>query len=109
MSSPSVTTTDTSSAVRVLIVEDEALIAMEIADRLSSLGYTVCGSASRGEQALDEIQVTRPDLVLMDVRLAGKLTGIETAARLRETRGLPVIFLSAYSDADLLRQAGEVQ
>ena len=100
---------DTPSAIRVLIVEDEALIAMEIADRLGSLGYTVCGSTSRGEQALEEIQVTRPDLVLMDVRLAGKLSGIETAARLREIRDLPVIFLSAYSDAELLRRAGEVQ
>ncbi|HEY6923918.1 MAG TPA: response regulator, partial [Steroidobacteraceae bacterium] len=109
MNGPSVATTDTPSPVRVLIVEDEALIAMELADRLSSLGYSVCGSASRGEQALQEIQLTRPDVVLMDVRLAGKLTGIETAARLRETQDLPVIFLSAYSDAELLRLAGEVQ
>ena len=109
MNSPSVATADFPSPIRVYIVEDEALIGMEIADRLSSLGYIVCGSASRGEQALLEIETVAPHVVLMDVRLAGALTGIETAARLRETGDLPVIFLSAYSDAQLLRQAGEVQ
>ncbi len=93
----------------VFVVEDEALIAMELTDRLRSLGYSVSGTASRGEQALETIASTRPNVVLMDIHLAGKLTGIETAARLREWSDVPVIFLSAYSDAELLRQAGEVE
>ncbi len=94
---------------RVFIVEDEALIAMELSDRLTDLGYAVVGRASRGEQALEAIISSAPDVVLMDIRLAGSLTGIETAARLRSHLDVPVIFLSAYSDAELLRQAGEVQ
>lgn len=109
MNTAPIATADLPAPIRVYIVEDEALIGMEIADRLSSLGYIVCGSASRGEQALLEIEASAPNVVLMDVRLAGALTGIETAARLRETGDLPVIFLSAYSDGELLRQAGEVQ
>ena len=108
MNGPSATA-EFPSPIRVFIVEDEALIGMEIADRLGSLGYVVCGSASRGEQALLEIEAAGPHVVLMDVRLAGALSGIETAARLREKADLPVIFLSAYSDGQLLRQAGEVQ
>ena len=93
---------------KVFIVEDEALIAMEVQDRLSALGYQVCGLASRGEQALEAIIERAPDVVLMDVRLAGTLTGIQTAERLRDRTDVPVIFLSAYSDSQLLRRAGEV-
>jgi PAS domain S-box-containing protein len=93
----------------VFIVEDEALIAMELQDRLSTLGYAVSGAASRGEEAVSAILAAAPDLVLMDVRLAGTLTGIETAALLRERTDVPVIFLSAYSDAELLREAGAVE
>ncbi|MBX5462592.1 MAG: PAS domain-containing protein [Steroidobacteraceae bacterium] len=96
------------SPTRVFVVEDEALIAMELRDRLTDLGYVVMGTASRGEQALEAIPACAPDVVLMDVRLAGTLTGIETAARLRPHLDVPIIFLSAYSDAELLREAGEV-
>lgn len=96
------------SPTRVFVVEDEALIAMELRDRLTDLGYEVMGTASRGEQALEAIPACAPDVVLMDIRLAGTLTGIETAARLRPQLDVPVIFLSAYSDAELLREAGEV-
>ena len=96
------------SATRVFIVEDEALIAMELRDRLNGLGYEVTGTASRGEQALEAIPACAPDVVIMDFRLAGTLTGIETAARLRTHLDVPIIFLSAYSDEELLRQAGEV-
>jgi PAS domain S-box-containing protein len=97
------------STTRVFIVEDEALIAMELQDRLLALGYSISGTASRGEEALAGILAAKPDLVLMDVRLAGTLTGIDVAARLREEADVPVIFLSAYSDANLLRQAGTVE
>ncbi|MGH8258325.1 MAG: PAS domain S-box protein, partial [Steroidobacteraceae bacterium] len=96
-------------ATALFIVEDEALIAMELEDRLSELGYRIVGSAARGEDALAAIRSSSPDLVLMDVRLAGDLTGVEVASRLRETLDVPVIFLSAYSDTGLLQQAGTVE
>ncbi|MDP1768915.1 MAG: response regulator [Nitrospirota bacterium] len=90
---------------RIYIVEDEALIAMEISDRLTQLGYDICGRAARGEQALEEIPRTHPDIVLMDIRLAGELTGTETAARLRKRLDVPVVFLTAFSDDSLLKEA----
>lgn len=93
------------SKTRIYIVEDEALIAMEISDRLTQMGYDICGRAARGEQALEEIPRTHPDIVLMDIHLAGELTGIETTTRLRHLLDVPVIFLTAFSDASLLKEA----
>jgi PAS domain S-box-containing protein len=93
----------------VYVVEGEALIAMELADQLARLGYQVCGVAAAGEQALPEILIAMPDLVLMDIRLAGKLTGVEVAAQLRVRADIAVVFLTAYSDPELLRAAGETE
>jgi signal transduction histidine kinase len=93
------------STPRIYLVEDEALIAMELSDRLTHLGYAVCGRAAHGEKALEEIPVVRPSIVLMDIQLAGKLTGIETALRLRPQIDAPVVFLSAFSDARLIAEA----
>jgi PAS domain S-box-containing protein len=90
---------------RIYIVEDEALIVMELVDRLTRLGYQVCGKAARGEQALEDIPRTNPDIVLMDICLAGKLNGIETAAKLRRLLNVPIVFLSAFSDAKLIEEA----
>lgn len=99
----------TADPTTILIVEDEALIAMELHDRLTRLGYKVTGTAARGERALEQLAGNVPDVVLMDINLAGQLNGIETAARLRETHDLPVVFLTAYSDDELLQKAGETQ
>lgn len=93
----------------VFIVEDEALIAMELRDRLTALGYHVCGHALRGEVALEQIPASGAEVVLMDIRLAGAMDGIETAARLHELTAVATIFLTAYSDDDLLRRAGAVE
>jgi len=91
----------------VFLVEDEPLVALEIADRLRRLGYEVLGRARSAEQALDDIAASPPDLVLMDIRLAGKLSGIEAAATLRRTLGVPVVFVTTYCDATTLRDAGK--
>lgn len=92
---------------RIFIVEDEALIAMEIKDRLTHLGYAVCGIAARGETALGAIAEANPDLVLMDVNLAGAMNGVETAHHLREQGDVPVVYLTAYADDTLLGQAAD--
>lgn len=90
------------TASRVFIVEDEAIIAMELEDRLRHMGYTVCGRASRGTEALQGIPGARPDVVLMDINLPGDLNGIQVAERLRGLCDVPIIFLTAYSDAKLV-------
>lgn len=93
------------SPARIFIVEDEAIISMELQMRLLDLGYVVSGTAARGEVALQKIPAAGADLVLMDVRLAGALDGIETAARLRELLPVPVVYLSAFSDPALRERA----
>lgn len=90
---------------RVLIVEDEPLIAMELEDRLTRLGYSVCGSVRRGEDALPVAARFRPELALMDINLAGEINGIETAHRLRARYDIPIVYLTAYSDDSLIRAA----
>jgi len=97
--------TTNSEPYKVFVVEDEALIAMELRARLVRLGYFVCGSTGRGEDAIQQVADTRPDLVLMDINLGGGWSGIETASRLRELGEIPVVFLTAYSDSELVRKA----
>jgi len=88
-------------ARRVFIVEDEALIAMGLRDHLQELGYEVCGHAARGLAALRDIPAARPDLILMDINLGGGMTGIEAAERLQQVSDVPIVFLTAYADAEL--------
>ncbi|MBK8023717.1 MAG: response regulator [Chloroflexi bacterium] len=92
-------------SARVLIVEDEAIVAMDIALRLIGLGYTVSDYVSTGEEALEQAESFRPDLVMMDIRLAGGMDGIETAERLRDRHGMPILFVTAYSDDEVLKRA----
>ncbi|MBA3848811.1 MAG: hypothetical protein C0502_02300 [Opitutus sp.] len=89
----------------IYLVEDEAVIALQLREILGQLGYHVCGHAMHGETALAQIPRLRPDLVLMDINLPGRLSGIETAARLRATSTAPVVFLSAYSDTATVADA----
>lgn len=93
------------SAVKVLVVEDESIVALDIQHRLRAMGYDVVGLALTGPEALELVERTSPDLVLMDIRLKGPLTGIETAEQLRSRRDLPVIYLTAYTDQATLERA----
>lgn len=92
---------------RVLVVEDEAVVAMDVRHRLGRLGYEVCGLADTGERAVELADTLSPDLVLMDIMLAGTMDGVAAAASIRETSGLPVVFLTAHTDARTLQRAGE--
>ena len=93
------------AGVRVFVVEDEALIAMDLSEQLTALGYEVCGTTARGETAVQRITELRPDLVLLDVKLAGSMDGVEVAQQLRERYDVPVVFLTAYSDSPLIARA----
>jgi DNA-binding NtrC family response regulator len=93
--------------VEVLVVEDEAIVAMELEQRLQSLGYRVAGPFDRGEDAVARAREAPPGLVLMDIHLAGDMDGIEAAEEIRTATGRPVVFLTAYSDDETLRRAKE--
>lgn len=100
-------TTAPSATTRILIVEDEALIAEELADRLRRLGHAVVGQADCAEDALASVREERPDLVFMDIRLKGRRDGISVAAELYAEYGIPVVYLTAHSDGETVRRARE--
>ncbi len=90
---------------KILIVEDEGLVAAEIKTRLESSGYTVPAIAYTGQQAVDMTAKMRPDLVLMDIGLKGDIDGIEAAVQIRTLFDIPVVYLTAYSDDETLMRA----
>ncbi|OAJ54941.1 hybrid sensor histidine kinase/response regulator [Paraburkholderia ginsengiterrae] len=90
---------------RILVVEDDRVVARDLAQQMSRAGHTVVGITARGEDAVPLAAETAPDLVLMDVRLEGELDGIDTARLLRENFNLPVVFLTAYADEETVRRA----
>ncbi len=90
---------------RILIVEDERIIAEDIKRTLLNFGYNVLGIFSSGEIAIEEVGKLRPDLVLMDIMLEGKMTGIEAAARIKENFNIPIIYLTAYANENTLQSA----
>ncbi|MDD3247162.1 MAG: response regulator [Methanosarcina sp.] len=89
---------------RILIVEDEHIVAMGIKRMLKGLGYTVTGVASSGEDAISKAESTFPDLVLMDIMLKGELDGVEAAKEIKERFDVPVVYLTAYSDSNILER-----
>ena len=91
--------------VAILVVEDEGIVARDLASRLEQLGYAVPGIAASGREAIRKALETLPNLVLMDVVLKGDMDGIETAGQIRESLNVPVIYLTAYSDEHTLQRA----
>ena len=90
---------------RILIVEDDMIIAANLSLQLTKLGYEVTGIESRGEEALYHAQANGPDIVLMDVNLKGEWDGIETVRRIQETRDIPIVYLTANNDENTFLRA----
>ncbi|MBT4289642.1 MAG: PAS domain S-box protein, partial [Deltaproteobacteria bacterium] len=90
---------------KILIVEDEAIIAMEIESCIQSLGYEVTSTVDTGEKAIKKAEVDNPDLILMDIRIKGDMDGIEAAEIIRNRFGIPVIFSTAYLDQERIERA----
>lgn len=88
----------------ILIVEDEAIISADIANKLRRLGYEISGMTSYGEEAIIHAREFRPDLVLMDIRLAGAMDGVQAAEIIRREIDVPVIFLTAIPDRSIRAQ-----
>ncbi|MCG2419314.1 response regulator [Aequorivita sp. F47161] len=86
------------SSKKILIVEDEMVIAANISLQLSDLGYEVTGILPRGEEALLNIKIDKPDIVLMDIQLKGEMDGIETACQIELQYNIPIIYLTANTD-----------
>ncbi|MCK4906750.1 MAG: PAS domain S-box protein, partial [Spirochaetes bacterium] len=90
---------------KILIVEDEGIVAKDIQNILKTLGYTVVGISSSSEDAIKKTEEMRPDLVLMDIVLDGNADGIETAKQIRNRFNIPIIYLTAFADEKTLQRA----
>jgi len=97
-------TTCKAETVRIFIVEDEIVIVRGLEDALVRLGYQVCGFALSGEEALAAIEAQKPDLVLVDIYLKGAMDGVQLAAHLLRAYAIPVIYLTAYSNEEVLER-----
>jgi YesN/AraC family two-component response regulator len=91
--------------LKILIVEDESLIAMSLKSQLSKAGYKVCKLATTGKEAVEIMKLECPDVVLMDIRLPGDIDGIEAARQIGEFSTAMIIFASGYSDLTLKERA----
>lgn len=92
----------------ILVVEDESLVAEEIRERLTGLGFRVLAVVETGEAAIEAVGEARPDLVLMDIRLKGKMDGIDAGQKISQAFDIPVVFLTAHSDQATLKRARDV-
>ena len=90
---------------KILIVEDEKIIARDIQSRLEILGYLGTDVVSSGEEAISKSAETRPDLVLMDIKLKGAMDGIEAASHISGQLNIPVVYLTAHSERETLKRA----
>lgn len=90
---------------KILIVEDESIIAMDIQYTLENLGYRVSAVVASGEESIEKASQMRPDLVLMDIKLSGNIDGITAAEEIYDQFQIPVVYLTAYGDEKILEKA----
>ena len=90
---------------KIMVVEDEWIIANDIKNCLVDLGYMVTSIAATGEEAIKQAGADQPDLILMDIMLKGEMNGIEAAKEIRKQYDIPVIYLTAYDNQYLVEQA----
>ncbi len=91
--------------ISILIVEDEVLTAMLLETELKKAGYTVCQQVVTGEEAVSVAQQDSPDIILMDIRLAGEIDGIEATRQIQAFAAIPVIFMTGYPDQETMNRA----
>jgi CheY-like chemotaxis protein len=93
----------------ILIVDDEAIITMQLEERLSAMGYMVAGMAACGEESIEKARRFRPDLVLMDIVMPGTINGIEAAKIITTELDIPVVFVTAYADDTVIEKAKSIK
>ena len=90
---------------KILVVEDEKILAIGLKRKLEIMGYTVTGTATSGSEAIEKAGKELPDLVLMDIVLKGDMDGIDTAQQIINLYNIPIIYLTAYADEEILKRA----
>ena len=95
--------------IKILIVEDESILALGLKKKLENLEYSVTDIAASGIETFNKVSANKPDLILMDIVIKGDIDGIETAAELNKTESIPVIYLTAYADDEILKRAATTE
>lgn len=93
----------------ILIVEDKAIIAEGLETTLAAAGYTVSGKTATGEEAIALVEKSNPDIIVMDIQLAGKMDGIETVERINRSHSIPIIYLTDFHDEKTIERAKHTQ
>ena len=93
----------------ILIVDDEAIITMQLEERLTKMGYSVVGMAASGEEAISKAKASNPDLILMDIVMPGKINGIDAAKIITDEMDIPVVFVTSYADDTIIAKAKHVR
>ena len=93
----------------ILVVDDEAIITMQLEERLNAMGYTVAGMAASGEEAIEKARRLAPDLVLMDIVMPGTMNGIEAAKTITGELDIPVVFVTSYADDEIIQKAKQAR
>lgn len=93
--------------IKILIVEDEPIVALDIKSTLTKLGYTVTDTVTNYDDALSSIRSDEPDIIFMDIHLDNSKSGIETAKEIKKSKDIPIIYLTAFSDDDTMQKAIE--
>ncbi|MGB9978179.1 response regulator [Methanobacterium sp.] len=94
--------------IKVLVVEDENIVALDIENRLKNLGFTVLPVISSGEEAVEKAYEYKPDLILMDILLKGKINGIDAAKKIVGTLKIPIIYLTASTNREILERTKQI-
>ena len=94
--------------IKILVVEDENIVALDIVKRLSDLGFTVLPVISSGEEAVEKAYEYKPDLILMDILLKGKINGLDAAKKIMRTLKIPIVYLTASTNREVLERARKV-
>ncbi len=94
--------------LKIMIVEDEFIIALDIKDIVKGFGYNVVAVATSGNDAVEKANLNKPELVLMDIMLKGKIDGVEAADIIRQKFDIPIIFVSSFSDEESIDRASKV-
>ena len=91
--------------IKILVVEDELIVSMELKSRLNDLGYSVCGTVASGEEAIEQANKQEPDIILMDINIKGAYDGVQAAEIIKSDHDIPIIFITAFTDPQTLQRA----
>lgn len=94
--------------IKILLAEDELLIAQCLKIELELNGYAVCSFVASGEEAIEIAKEEKPDIILMDIHLSGKMDGIEAARQIVALKDIPIIFMTGYNDTNIHKKAQKI-